>query len=398
MVAVGARRGSYEAARTVLIARARPARPLEPRRLADGRSASCAATSGTRRSTRSSDVPGLLFKAWLSDETTERWGAVYVWESREASEQELPSRARELIGKEPEIIELFDLEASVSVAPQLARLARARGRARMSALRVERDGPLLRVALARPERRNAFDAALIAELTEAFADVGDARAVLLSGDGPSFSAGADVEWMRASADLSLRRERRRRAASARDARVDRRLPRAGRRARAGTCARRRLRPRRVLRHRRRRARRAVRIQRGEARHRPGGDLTVRAGQDRHRRRHDATSSPASASGRGRAPHRARARARSRPRRGRRRGARRAPSAGPEAARPPRRSPVRRSRREETARRIAEHRTSAEGQEGLRAFLEKRPARNPDGTEWGVFTKGGTDGARRSNSA
>src|SRR5690242_3944422 len=56
--------------------------------------------------------------------------------------------------------------------------------------------------MARPERRNAFDAALIAELTEAFADVGDARAVLLSGDGPSFSAGADVEWMRSSVDLS----------------------------------------------------------------------------------------------------------------------------------------------------------------------------------------------------
>ncbi len=72
----------------------------------------------------------------------------------------------------------------------------------MSALRVERDGAVLRVTLARPDRRNAFDAALIAELTEAFADVGDARAVVLSGDGPSFSAGADVEWMRSSVDLS----------------------------------------------------------------------------------------------------------------------------------------------------------------------------------------------------
>ncbi len=72
----------------------------------------------------------------------------------------------------------------------------------MSALRVERDGPLLRVTMARPERRNAFDAALIAELAEAFADLGDARAVLLAGDGPSFSAGADVEWQRASIELS----------------------------------------------------------------------------------------------------------------------------------------------------------------------------------------------------
>jgi methylglutaconyl-CoA hydratase len=72
----------------------------------------------------------------------------------------------------------------------------------VSALRVERDGAILRVTMARPERRNAFDAALIAELTGAFADVGDARAVVLAGEGSSFSAGADVEWMRASAALS----------------------------------------------------------------------------------------------------------------------------------------------------------------------------------------------------
>lgn len=73
----------------------------------------------------------------------------------------------------------------------------------MPALRVERDGDVLRVTLARPERRNAFDAALIAELAEAFVDVGRARAVVLAGDGPSFSAGADVEWMRSSVDLSF---------------------------------------------------------------------------------------------------------------------------------------------------------------------------------------------------
>ena len=72
----------------------------------------------------------------------------------------------------------------------------------MEALRVARDGAVLRVTLARPERRNAFDAALIAELTEAFADVADARAVVLAGDGPSFCAGADVEWQRAAIDLS----------------------------------------------------------------------------------------------------------------------------------------------------------------------------------------------------
>src|SRR4051812_3793175 len=72
----------------------------------------------------------------------------------------------------------------------------------MSALRIERAGGVLRVTMARPERRNAFDASLIAELTGAFADVGDARTVVLAGDGPSFSAGADVDWMRSSVELS----------------------------------------------------------------------------------------------------------------------------------------------------------------------------------------------------
>ena len=72
----------------------------------------------------------------------------------------------------------------------------------MAGLRTERDGPVYRVTLVRPERRNAFDAALIAELTEAFSLVGPARAVVLSGDGPSFCAGADVEWQRSSIDLT----------------------------------------------------------------------------------------------------------------------------------------------------------------------------------------------------
>ncbi|HEU5489722.1 MAG TPA: enoyl-CoA hydratase-related protein [Gaiellaceae bacterium] len=72
----------------------------------------------------------------------------------------------------------------------------------MGALKVGRDGHVLRVTLAKPERRNAFDAGLIAELAEAFADVGAARAVVLEGEGPSFCAGADVEWQRAAIELS----------------------------------------------------------------------------------------------------------------------------------------------------------------------------------------------------
>jgi methylglutaconyl-CoA hydratase len=73
----------------------------------------------------------------------------------------------------------------------------------MAGLRVERDGPILRVILAKPERRNAFDAELIGELRAAFADVGDARIVLLAGEGESFCAGADIEWQRSAIDLSF---------------------------------------------------------------------------------------------------------------------------------------------------------------------------------------------------
>jgi enoyl-CoA hydratase/carnithine racemase len=71
----------------------------------------------------------------------------------------------------------------------------------MANLRIEREGDVLRVTLARPDRRNAFDAELIAELATAFVDVGRARAVVLAGEGPSFCAGADVEWMRSSVEL-----------------------------------------------------------------------------------------------------------------------------------------------------------------------------------------------------
>ena len=59
------------------------------------------------------DVEGLRFKAWISDAAGERWGAFYLFETVEASEQELPSRARELIGKDPDVVEVFDLEATV---------------------------------------------------------------------------------------------------------------------------------------------------------------------------------------------------------------------------------------------------------------------------------------------
>jgi methylglutaconyl-CoA hydratase len=69
---------------------------------------------------------------------------------------------------------------------------------------------LAHATLNRPEKHNAFDAQLIAELTAAFNMLGrddKVRAILLSGRGPSFCAGADAGWMRASAELSLEANR-----------------------------------------------------------------------------------------------------------------------------------------------------------------------------------------------
>lgn len=68
-----------------------------------------------------------------------------------------------------------------------------------------RNGPVTKVALARPEVRNAFDEELIDELTRVFLDFaadGETRVVLLSGEGPAFCAGADVAWMRKAGSYS----------------------------------------------------------------------------------------------------------------------------------------------------------------------------------------------------
>ena len=58
---------------------------------------------------------------------------------------------------------------------------------------------LLKVTLNRPEVHNAFDDALIASLTEAYrmaSDSSEIRAILLRANGRTFSAGADLAWMR----------------------------------------------------------------------------------------------------------------------------------------------------------------------------------------------------------
>lgn len=75
-------------------------------------------------------------------------------------------------------------------------------------LRVERTGSVARVTLARPEVRNAFNAELIAAVREAFERLSvesseTLRAVVLTGDGKAFCAGADIEWQRAARSLSM---------------------------------------------------------------------------------------------------------------------------------------------------------------------------------------------------
>ena len=75
----------------------------------------------------------------------------------------------------------------------------------MSALTTTQTGAVLTLTLNRPEVRNAFNDAAIAEITAAFHDAGsraEVRAVVLAATGPAFCAGADLHWMRRMADYS----------------------------------------------------------------------------------------------------------------------------------------------------------------------------------------------------
>ncbi len=72
-------------------------------------------------------------------------------------------------------------------------------------LHLHRDGPIARLRMTRAQVHNAFDAGLIAELTAALEQVGgdDAiRVLVLEAEGASFSAGADLNWMRGMAAAS----------------------------------------------------------------------------------------------------------------------------------------------------------------------------------------------------
>jgi methylglutaconyl-CoA hydratase len=253
----------------------------------------------------------------------------------------------------------------------------------VTTLHVERDGPLLRVTLARPERRNAFDAALIADLTDAFANVGDARAVVLAGEGPAFCAGADVEWQRASIDLdydenvedALRLYRMMEAIDSCPAPVLCRVHGFALGGGSGlvACAdiavaaldavfgfsevRLGIIP-------------AVispfvitKIGQAARRYFVTGEVFDAATALRIGLVHELTDEPEAAID-------ALVTA--------------ILQSGPQAVREAKRLVRERPEGRETAEIAAARRTSAEGQEGLRAFLERRSARHPDGSEWGVF--------------
>ena len=61
------------------------------------------------------------------------------------------------------------------------------------------------VTINRPDMRNAFNAELIADITRAFTDIGqrdDVRCIVLAANGTAFCAGADLSWMRSTADYT----------------------------------------------------------------------------------------------------------------------------------------------------------------------------------------------------
>jgi len=75
----------------------------------------------------------------------------------------------------------------------------------VSAIQIDRQGAVTTVTLDRAERRNALDPSLLVDLTDAFHVLSaddDVRVVVLRGAGPAFCAGADLDSMAASRDLT----------------------------------------------------------------------------------------------------------------------------------------------------------------------------------------------------
>ncbi|MFC5754869.1 enoyl-CoA hydratase-related protein [Actinomadura rugatobispora] len=76
----------------------------------------------------------------------------------------------------------------------------------MSDVLVERDGPFITITMDRPRRRNALSRDFLLTLTEAFREAGgtDARGIVLAANGPAFSAGHDFADMAGAAHADVR--------------------------------------------------------------------------------------------------------------------------------------------------------------------------------------------------
>ena len=74
-----------------------------------------------------------------------------------------------------------------------------------STLKIEVAQLIGRITLNRPDVRNAFNDEVIAEIAQAFTELGardDVRCIVLAAEGSAFCAGADLNWMRRMADYS----------------------------------------------------------------------------------------------------------------------------------------------------------------------------------------------------
>jgi methylglutaconyl-CoA hydratase len=79
-----------------------------------------------------------------------------------------------------------------------------------SRIKTKEEGKVLQIILARPEKHNAFDEVTISEITHAFHQApsnDQAKVVLLKGEGKSFCAGADLEWMKRAKNFTQEQNR-----------------------------------------------------------------------------------------------------------------------------------------------------------------------------------------------
>lgn len=76
----------------------------------------------------------------------------------------------------------------------------------MSNIKISHQDEVAQIVMSRPDKHNAFNPELIQELREAFEEAGadeKVRVVVLSGEGRSFSAGADLDWMKGQGESSF---------------------------------------------------------------------------------------------------------------------------------------------------------------------------------------------------